>query len=289
MVSDANAVIRDVADTALWMASLRAVESGRDDAVFADRLAALLAGDRGPAIARRMPPASVVGWGLVVRTSAIDRLVVDAVEGGVDTVINLGAGMDTRPYRLPLPSRLRWVEWDLPVLMDQKNRQLREHQAVCRVERVGADLRDAPLRRKLLLERTSGAASVLVIAEGVIPYFSNADVAELAGDLLAVPSVSGWILDYDNAGKRKEPRRWANNLKRAPFLFAADDWFAFFAGIGWQARRTITSAEESERIRRPYPNVFPSGLLMRVLPAEVRRRVLSASGAVLLGRRPGSA
>ncbi len=41
---------------------------------------------------------------MVARTSAIDRLILAALERGVDTVLNLGAELDTRPYRLALPA-----------------------------------------------------------------------------------------------------------------------------------------------------------------------------------------
>ena len=35
-------------------------------------------------------------------------------------VVNLAAGLDTRPYRMDLPSSLLWVEVDLPDLLDYK-------------------------------------------------------------------------------------------------------------------------------------------------------------------------
>jgi O-methyltransferase involved in polyketide biosynthesis len=121
----------------------------------------------------------------------------------------------------------------------------------------------------------------LVIAEGVIPYFSNADVASLAEDLSSIPSFRRWILDFDNAGKRRMPRGWDRKLQAAPFRFSVDNWFEFFKHAGWRPRKVITSAEESERFNRPCPFPFPWGLIMRALP-ELRRKVLTVSGAVLM-------
>jgi len=43
-----------------------------------------------------------MAFAMVVRTCAIDRLILMAIEKGIDTVINLGAGLDTRPYRMQL-------------------------------------------------------------------------------------------------------------------------------------------------------------------------------------------
>jgi hypothetical protein len=44
------------------------------------------------------------------------------------------------------------------------------------------------------------------------------------------------------------------------------------------------SFEESQRINRPYPLDFPYGLLLRALSREVRQRIHSLSGAVLMQR-----
>ena len=32
-------------------------------------------------------------------------------------VVNLAAGLDARPYRMPLPSSLLWVQVDLPAIL----------------------------------------------------------------------------------------------------------------------------------------------------------------------------
>ena len=278
-------MIGSVADTALWTASLSAIEAGRRDAAFIDPFAELLAGEAGRKIARAMAPAAVVGWGMVVRTSAIDRLLDEAVQAGVDLILNLGAGMDTRPYRMKLPSSLRWVEVDLPAIVELKDSRLQDHRPVCRVERVAMNLLVREDRRRLFAELAAHCRRAIIIAEGVLPYFSNEDAASLALDIHAHPAFVEWILDFDNAGIRKTPRRWKKKLKDAPFKFSVEDWFRFFDELGWKAHTVITSAEESMRIGRPFPHVFPQGLLMRALPPAVSHRVLSASGAVRLERR----
>ena len=48
-----------------------------------------------------------LGWYVVIRTIIIDDLINQAISQGVDTVLNLGAGLDTRPYRMQLPKTLR--------------------------------------------------------------------------------------------------------------------------------------------------------------------------------------
>jgi methyltransferase (TIGR00027 family) len=279
-----DSAITSVADTALWVAAFRAKENRRPDAAFHDPLASILAGDRGARIARSIPHAAMVGWAVVVRASAIDRLISDALRTGIDTVINLGAGLDTRPYRMTLPAEIRWIEVDLPTIVEQKNAKLRDHQPVCRLERIAMDLRDVPARRDLFARVGAKSKNSLVITEGLIPYFSNEDAGVLASDLSTVPSFQLWIQDFDNAGKRGMPRSWTKKLRAAPFLFSVSDWFEFFSKSGWRPREIVTSAEESERLKRPYPFSFPLGLMMHALPKEVRRKILSVTGVVLMER-----
>ena len=282
--SPADAVIRSVADTALWMAAVRADEGLRADAVFHDPLGSMLAEERGRRIARSFSRQAMLAWGVVARTSAIDRLIADVVQSGVDTVVNLGAGLDTRPYRMELPPQIRWVEIDFPDIVELKNAKLAAFTPACRLERVGMDLLDRSARSEFFARYAAGSNHVLVIAEGVVAYFCNDDVEMLAKDLFAMPSIEYWILDFDNAGKRPQPRGWAQRLEAAPFRFQVTDWFEFFKTFGWRPNRIITNLEESERNNRPYPIDFPFGLIMRALPRDMIRKILNLSGVMLMDK-----
>ncbi len=275
--------IKHVSDTALWVAHFRAREAERADAVFQDPLAAIVAGERGRQIARSFPRSGTLAWGTVVRTSAIDRLIAAALESGVDTVLNLGAGLDTRPYRMRLPPQLRWIEIDFPSIIDLKRAKLSQHTPVCSLERIGMDLLDRSARSAIFAQYGARSENTLLITEGVVPFMAAADVAALARELAAVGSFRHWITDFANlTSKRRMPKGWEAKLQAAPYLFEADDWMEFFRQTGWQPGKVITTGEESERIGRPYPLDFPVGFIMRALPREVRRRILGLSGAVLM-------
>ncbi|HEY5955505.1 MAG TPA: class I SAM-dependent methyltransferase, partial [Polyangiaceae bacterium] len=69
--------IRNVSDTARWVAAYRAAETARPDAIFHDHLAERLAGDRGREIAKLGSIHSQ--WALVTRTRVIDDLIAQAV------------------------------------------------------------------------------------------------------------------------------------------------------------------------------------------------------------------
>ena len=115
-------LIRDIADTARWVATYRARETEKPDAVFRDPFARALAGDRGEEIARALPFAEDNSWSFVARTYLFDRYIARLVTAGADLVVNLAAGLDTRPYRLQLPPTLRWIEVDLPEILESRSR-----------------------------------------------------------------------------------------------------------------------------------------------------------------------
>src|SRR5207247_3617279 len=113
-------LIRNISDTARWVATYRARETARPNALFHDPFAKRLAGERGEQIAAAMPNVSGTDWPFVIRTYLFDRYIAAAIERGVDTVLNLAAGLDARPYRMALPASLTWIEVDLPGLLSYK-------------------------------------------------------------------------------------------------------------------------------------------------------------------------
>ena len=83
-----------------------------------------------------MAAANEHAWSFIARTYLFDRFVARLAEAGVDLVVNLAAGLDTRPYRMDLPASLRWVEVDLPDILDYKESILGDAAPACAVERV---------------------------------------------------------------------------------------------------------------------------------------------------------
>src|SRR5262245_4457654 len=160
--------LRNISDTARWVARYRALESERPDAWFRDPLAKRLAGERGERIAETMTFANKNAWSFVARTVLIDRFIAEKVQQGVDMVVNLAAGLDTRPYRMTLPARLQWIEVDLPELLAYKTEALAGERPACTLERVPLDLVNVSARRSLFEQLNRRATNVFVITEGLI-------------------------------------------------------------------------------------------------------------------------
>jgi methyltransferase (TIGR00027 family) len=251
---DGEPLIRDISDTARWMAVYRARESERDDAVFRDPFARALAGERGERIAAALKIGDDTTWSFIARTWLFDRFVTRLVKHGADLVVNLAAGLDTRPYRMELPPSLRWVEVDLPDILDYKEEILADARPVCRLERVRLDLTNEDGRRGLFADLGRSAQHVVVISEGLVIYLMPQEVGALARDLAGPASFQHWALDLASPGlleMMKQSLGSAVNEAGAPFLFAPAQGPPFFSAYGWQpieVRSMIKAAAKIERL-----------------------------------------
>ncbi len=283
-------LIRDVSDTARWVAMYRAEESARPDALFRDPWAARLAGERGREILERIPEGRRWGWPMVVRTAVMDEIIRREVANGADAVVHLAAGLDMRPFRLELPGSLRWVEIDLPAILAEKAAALDGERPDCALERIAADLADADARRGAFTRAFAGATRALVVSEGLLVYLEEAQVAALAADLAAQPAAARWLIDIAH------PRllqwmsgRWGRVVAEggAPFRFAPEAGTAFFEPHGWREVEFRGAMAEAERLHRTMPGMWfykLMGLFASPKQREIQRRF---SGIALLARTTG--
>ena len=243
--------ISNVSDTARWVAVYRARETARPDALFHDPYAQLLAGQRGQEIAAFMPRQARNGWPMIARTKLMDDLIMAAIAEGCDCVLNLAAGFDTRPYRLAVPSSLRWIEADLPALTEEKAQLLKDAEPRCQLRRIKVDLADSTARVAMLKEALGPSRNVLVITEGLLLYLDEAQVRSLAIDLAAQPGIRGWILDLASPALLKMVEKsMGPRLANAPMKFGPANGVAFFEALGWRATQIHSVLRAAARFRR---------------------------------------
>jgi methyltransferase (TIGR00027 family) len=283
----AHVVIENVSDTAFWVAHYRGVETKRADALFRDPLAAVLAGDRGKSIAEAMPGRFMTSWVIAIRTRIIDDFIRSAVAQGVDTVLNLGAGLDARPYRMDLPESLNWIEADYPHVIAYKEDRLSRETPRLKLTRVTCDLADAEVRRRLLADTDAQAKKMLVLTEGVVPYLTIGEAGQLADDLHELEHAAYWIVDFFSRDMLKHrARMMSGRLKNAPFRFNPDDWFGFFEQHGWRATEIRYLGDEGERMGRPIELPMLAKLVVAArslfMSRERRQRFRRAAGYALL-------
>src|SRR6476646_1781524 len=275
-MSQAN-TIRNVSDTALWVAVYRAMESERADAHFVDPFARRLAGERGQAIVDAMPRGKSMSWPMVVRTAVMDDIILRCVQQGAATVLNLAAGLDARPYRLDLPDMLGYFRERMAGEIPR-----------CQLEFIAADLRDAQTRRDVFAHAAT-QGPVLVITEGLLVYLEREQVEDLARDLHDIAQASWWLTDLASPMLLKFlEKKWQPKLSdgNAPFRFGPAEGTAFFAPFGWKEAEFRSTWDESLRLKRTMPGAWFFRWLGYLQPKARREAQRRMSGIVLLERAP---
>jgi len=230
--------ITHVSDTAAWVACYRAEETERSDAIFKDPYARRLAGERGFGILDAMPEGRKMSWPIVTRTAVMDEIILRRIrDDAIDTVLDLAAGLDARPWRLQLPATLRWIDVDLPDMLDYKLSILAGERTSCVYEPQRVDLSDGFARRELFRAVGASAKRVLVITEGLLIYLQEQQVTNLACDLRDIPAMQLWLTDLASPGLlAMMEKNWAPAVRagNAPFVFGPADAPAFFGALGWR-------------------------------------------------------
>jgi methyltransferase (TIGR00027 family) len=254
------------------VAAIRAVDAEDATVPYEEPLAAWLAGDDWLARIRQIKQASdQYHKGLIndvsLRCIAIDAAVLDACDGsaGIKQVVLLGAGMDTRPYRLELPD-VAWFEVDVPAMSDLKRRlieQVPEHLGphtllrTGRLESVPLDLAASldELLPTLVARGFVANAPMLYVMEGLVYYLSSDENRELFRKLPAPPGSQALVtcipaalrtMVNDPAVQEKMPRyrmiapAWKTDL----------DEFRETVGSRWTVTQEVNLFDYAERIGR---------------------------------------
>ena len=246
-------LVRDISDTARWVAIFRAEESERPDAIFQDPFARKLAGEKGEQIANAIEFSRANSWSFVARTYLFDELILQHVASKYDMVINLACGFDTRPYRLPFPPQLKWIEVDLPATLEYKSEVLEKEKPHCQLKRIALDLSNRKERKKLFSELGKESEKALVITEGLMIYLTDYEVAELALDLSDETSFKRWAFDMVSPGllvmaqKEMGPFLKEGN---AVFQFAPAEGEDFFQRYGWKVLESKSCLKAARQLQR---------------------------------------
>ncbi len=221
--------------SAHWIAAARARESSRDDRLFDDPWAAALAGERGVTMLAASERASGgENAYLPVRTRYFDEQVAALVQHGIDQVVVLGAGLDTRPFRMALPRDLTWFEVDRPELFATKEPILADAVASCTRLAVPADLSGEWLPA-LRAAGFDAALPTAWLGEGLLFYLAPEAVDALLTSAAAESAPgSRFLADVmppDVPGMDTYRAYCAANGQPGPY--GHDDPAALFAANGW--------------------------------------------------------
>lgn len=281
--------IRNISDTARWVAYYRAMETERPDAIFRDPYARKLSGERGEQIVNTLRGGKRQSWAMIVRTALLDDMLLRTLASEpIDLVVNLAAGLDTRPYRLALPAALRWVEVDLPEMIAYKTEMLDGETPRCHLERIALDLADDTARRELFARLDASASRAFIITEGLLAYLAEEQVANLASDLREREHSQYWLTDIASPKvKQMMENHWGKELRAAgaPIKFAPASGEDFFRPYGWEAIEFRGFFQASREFNRPMPGDWMIRLWARLMPRRTAKNMKKwRSGATLLRR-----
>ena len=244
-------MLEGVGGTGLTVAGIRAEETARPDRLFADPLAAAFVAAAGapPSRATSRQAAALRLW-IVARTVFLDELITRACADGVRQVVLLGAGFDTRAFRLPWPPGVRCFELDTGDVLAAQQQVLTEQSAAAGCERivVPTDLRgDWPA--ELRAAGLDPAQPAVWVAEGLLVYLSPDHVDQLLDEVTRLSAAGNRLgLTFRNR-ERGDQSAPAPALRRSA---APDDPAGWLAGHGWAAE-LAGALEELQAHGRPVP------------------------------------
>jgi methyltransferase (TIGR00027 family) len=261
--------------TAIGVAAIRAAESERPDRLFDDPYAAGFARAAGDWRRWSTAPTTeeaarvrgrLISW-ITVRTRFLDDVLLQACAGPCRQVVILGAGLDSRAFRLTWPEGTRLWELDLADVITFKERVIRAEgwQPGCQRITVPVDLSE-DWGDPLLRAAFDPGAPVAWVAEGLLAYLTvevRDALISRAASLSVTGSRMGLTLapsDRLAAWRRAHPEGTA---ERGDYVAlwrstAPADPTRWLAALGWSAA-LFDVAERSAAYGRPLGDVDGDG------------------------------
>jgi len=209
--------------TSLMIAYERSLEANQENPLFVDPYAAVLAGTAGKNFSEAMA-GSAVNWGLAdwpdfhrtwtaVRTAFIDKWLIEETAVHPNNpfqFVNLGAGVDTRSYRMDCLKNDKVTVWevDLEAVNAVKTEVLKKLniQPVCSTHVVNADLATNELPKKLAETNHNPELPTHWLLEGLIMYLPLEKQHDLLQQVIEL-SASGSTAVINFAETDIEPHR----------------------------------------------------------------------------------
>lgn len=262
-------IFEGVPATALAVAHARAVETASPFPLFSDPYAEFFLAearwsppDRGDSAEPATSALRAIAIGHVVRTRFLDDFVLSACASGCTQVVLLGAGLDTRAFRLHWPPGTRLFELDVADMLAFKAKVLTDHGAVPACERVmlAADLAGEDWPSSLSAAGLRAGEPTVWIIEGLLTYFTqdhNDRLLTTLHDMSAPGSALALTLrargdELDRQATLVDPGTRLSSVAGLWKSIAPADPARWLAGLGWHAE-VFTHAGKAREFGRPIP------------------------------------
>ena len=235
-----------VAMTALGVALVRVRETARPDRLYADPLAGVFLAAARPGFdadrwVRLERLAEQFYEGRTLAVKAVDEHIREVAASDCPQIVLLGAGLDTRAFRLDLPPETTFFEVDLPELFDFKESVLNAHRAhpICARRVVAADL-CGDWERVLLARGFRADLPTAWVDEGVLGYVPRAAAYAVAETVtrLSAPGSRFGMGRFQIAAAAPQYRALRELVLEAPgeppVNGLGPDGESWFAAHGWK-------------------------------------------------------
>jgi methyltransferase (TIGR00027 family) len=283
---DAWDIQTGVGSTAAIVAALRAAEANSPNSLVRDEFAELLISAPELEAVR----ANISAWAAsaehqtdsdyrrlvnyhAVRTHYFDRFCAESSAAGVEQIVILAAGLDSRAYRLAWPAGTAVYEIDMPGVLEYKSATLACHGAAPTAVRreVGVDLRkDWPTA--LQGKGFDSTVPTAWLIEGLLPFlsaraqhdvFARLDGLSAPASRLAAEDFVGAVGFQQAVEQQRAMDAVDDQLGKHGSLDPGDVWHDdansncadWFRSRGWHTT-CLDSREEAERLGRPAPSVL---------------------------------
>lgn len=201
---------------------------------------------------------------ILCRTRYIDDVLKGSLESGLNQVVILGAGFDTRPYRIPGIEQVRVFEVDLPGTCDLKQQRVTQvlGSVPPHVTLIGMDFDREKLAEKLAAAGFQHGLRTLFIWEGVTQYLTP-EAVESTLEFVARTSGPGSTIVFTYIPRAlidgTERPEWMDSLLKfarmagSPIIFGLDpdDLGHYLADRGLSLVSDVGASDYQERYLKP--------------------------------------
>ncbi len=166
--------MKPISDMAFYCCGVRMQDAASAHPVCGDRYAERFMSDYGKSIYEFFRDEKNSNASILVRHRIIDELLQEQLRVRRNcSIVTIGAGFDSRPYRL---AGGNWFELDEPQVVDWKNECLPAAACPNPLQRIAIDFASDSLQDKLAAIGNGGP--VIVVVEGVFIYLSETEIRQ---------------------------------------------------------------------------------------------------------------
>jgi methyltransferase (TIGR00027 family) len=259
---------RSLVLSAQMVAAHREMETARTAALYRDPLARDLAGVEGWAVWQALQQSIWPGFWtgpdpyLTISIRFFDDALAEAVRtAAIRQVVIVGAGMDTRAFRIEWPSDLHFYEVDIAEMFEHKEPVLHRvaAQPTCQRYPIVTSPRGS-LTRALRRAGFEPARKSAFLIER-LQYLEPEHAERLLHEISALASEGSWIgfgAVTNDTLRSSFMQPFLGKLEAAglpPWTFGVDDPEAWLAPYGWNASSAVAGAPDVSYGRWPYAYV----------------------------------